>query len=376
MSWGGILASGLAGGANAVGNITAGMIDQERRLQSAQVLSDIEEKKQMRIAERLQQMHRDQQTYNTRGQGGEELLGFARRTGEQANDVALKGEVAKASNPQLRQAAIDTETAKTKAKHDQEKELAIADANDPAYIGAVTKLKLADPEVAQRIAASRAQVAASGASVGLIQAQTEGVKLNNDDKKTLDKLYNDASTILSDTTIDDAERAKRYTKVSQQIVLMKSKTGQAAGRDPELDTQTVTEEKIDPETGNVTKTTRKEVRRPGSGGGAAKPTEAQAHAEAQAAIKQGKPADAINARLVELGYKPLTAAAASAKAGGILPAKPAADPITTLDERTLRQIAEIQGHKDQARARAELERRSSSAVEPDMAGIGFGYTGG
>jgi len=37
----------------------------------------------------------------------------------------------------------------------------------------------------------------------------------------------------------------------------------ATARDPELDTQTVVEERVDPTTGNVTKTTRKEVRKAG-----------------------------------------------------------------------------------------------------------------
>ena len=44
------------------------------------------------------------------------------------------------------------------------------------------------------------------------------------------------------------------------------KNGQIAQRDPELDTQTVTDEKINPD-GTTTKTVRKEVRKPGNSTG-------------------------------------------------------------------------------------------------------------
>ncbi|MBZ4266113.1 hypothetical protein LAJ59_20260, partial [Streptococcus pneumoniae] len=71
---------------------------------------------------------------------------------------------------------------------------------------------------------------------------------------------------------------------------IKSKTGQGgAGRDPELDTETITEERMNPD-GTTTKVQRKQVRRPGGGGSdaAGKPsTEADAQAQAAAAIKAG-----------------------------------------------------------------------------------------
>ena len=122
--------------------------------------------------------------------------------------------------------------------------------------------------MAARIAASRASAGASAASAAESRARTEGINLSNTDKKTLDKLYGEAGTILADASINDEERAKRYGKVQTQIVLMKSKNGQGATRDPELDTQTVTEEKINPD-GTTTKVVRKEVRKPGNSTGAA-----------------------------------------------------------------------------------------------------------
>jgi hypothetical protein len=147
--------------------------------------------------------------------------------------------------------------------------------------------------VAARIAASRASAGASAASAAESRERTEGLKLNNADKRTLDKLYSDAGAILADAGISDEERAKRYGKVQTQIVLMKSKNGQVKERDPELDTQTVTEEKINPD-GTTTKTVRKEVRKPGNGTAAAPGAPAVGTEVSGFVFKGGDPNDKKN----------------------------------------------------------------------------------
>ena len=76
------------------------------------------------------------------------------------------------------------------------------------------------------------------------------------------RFINHASRILSDANITDEERAKKFAQVQKQIVLMKSKTGQSGVKDPELDTETVKETKINPD-GSQSETTRKQVRKPG-----------------------------------------------------------------------------------------------------------------
>ena len=134
-------------------------------------------------------------------------------------------------------------------------------ANDPIYLGDVKRIKLADPEVAQRIAASAASAAEA-------RERTEGLKLANADKRELDNLYGQAKTVLMDSTITDEERAKRFGKVQAQIGLIKSKNGQIAPRDPELDTTTTETTKMLPD-GTTVKTTAKEVRKAGNGTAAA-----------------------------------------------------------------------------------------------------------
>ncbi len=59
---------------------------------------------------------------------------------------------------------------------------------------------------------------------------------------------------------------------------------------------------------------------------------------------------------------------------GALPNRPTpapADPITTMDDRTLRRLATMNGHVSQKAAQAELERRASSVPDIDMTGFGY-----
>lgn len=181
-------------------------------------------------------------------------------------------------------------SADAEAAAESARKATVAAGSDKAYLQAQTAIKLADPEVAARIAAARASAASAGASAGLARAQTEGVNLTNQDKKTLNGLYDDASAILSDTEISDAERGKQMLKIQQQIGLIKSKTGQGT-RDPELDTETITTEKENPD-GSTTKTTRKEVRKPGQRGSndEADPVKAAMDAARAAKAKSEPPA--------------------------------------------------------------------------------------
>jgi hypothetical protein len=220
--------------------------------------ADIEEQMRMRLSEFSEKQRRSGVLWETSGEGGAAKREY--RKGELADASAADIDKARGMIPVQQEAA--------RAKADTEKAITKEQAADPIYLGAVAKIKLADPEVAARIAASRASAGASAASAAESRERTEGLKLNNADKRTLDKLYSDAGAILADAGISDEERAKRYGKVQTQIVLMKSKNGQAPGRDPELDTQTVTEKKINPD-GTTTEVVRKEVRKPGNGTGAA-----------------------------------------------------------------------------------------------------------
>lgn len=102
-------------------------------------------------------------------------------------------------------------------------------------------------------------------------------------------------------------------------------------RDPELDTETVTEEKINPD-GSVTKVQRKQVRRPGAAPAAPQITLEQAHQQAQEAIAKGASREAVNARLKEAGFAPLP--------GGDKPATPQRAPLSP-EQQQARRIANM-----------------------------------
>ena len=269
MSFGGILATALAGGAQVVGKQAGDDIEAGRKTDLMREQAAIEEAMRMRLAEFSEKQRRSGVLWDNTGEAADAKLSMrGKELAQQAEaDIAkargmipVSTEAARAMIPVTQEAA--------RAKADTDKAITKEQAADPIYLGAVAKIKLADPEVAARIAASRASAGASAASAAESRERTEGLRLNNADKKTLDKLYGEAGTILADASISDEERAKQYGRVQTQIVLMKSKNGQVKERDPELDTPTVTEEKLNPD-GTTTKTTRKEVRKAGNGSAAA-----------------------------------------------------------------------------------------------------------
>ncbi len=157
MSFGGILAQALAGGAGAIKDQATGDIEQKRRLDIAAETAKIQEQMQMRIAEFNERKRREGVLWNTTGEGADATLGFNRRAGEQANDIAIKGKVAEATNPELA-AAKDTQAEaelqreirkiQATAKPEAEKAAAIAEARARAE----AKYRKADPTVQSKIA--------------------------------------------------------------------------------------------------------------------------------------------------------------------------------------------------------------------------------
>ena len=101
MSFGGILATALAGGAGVIGKQAGDDIEAQRKADMLKQQADIEFQTQQRLAEMRQRLDRDQTLWKTQGEGGTATLDFNRRDIEQRNDLAIKGEVAKATNPEL-----------------------------------------------------------------------------------------------------------------------------------------------------------------------------------------------------------------------------------------------------------------------------------
>ena len=225
MSFGGILAQALAGGTAAIGKQAGDDLEAQRRAEMMRQQADIAEQTEKRLMEMRQRMGRDQALWETTGEGGAAKLDLARRTGEQANDIAIKGKVAEAKSPELRAAKAqeaedelqrDIRRIQATAKPEAEKAAAIAEARERIQ----AKYRVGTPSLQQTIA-------------------------------ELEKARG--------RPLSDAEK--------DQVLGLAPK-----GRDPELDTVTIEEINGDP-MGAHTKTTRKEVRRPGQGGGKADPAD-------------------------------------------------------------------------------------------------------
>lgn len=101
-------------------------------------------------------------------------------------------------------------------------------------------------------------------------AQTELVNMEVSDRKRLNTLYDEYLAITSDVKLTEQEKATKLVPIANAIQAVKAKSGKTTARDPELDTETITEEKLNPD-GSVTKVQRKQVRRPGAGGGPQSP---------------------------------------------------------------------------------------------------------
>lgn len=163
MSFGGILATALAGGAGVIGKQAGDDIESQRKADMLKQQADIEFQTQQRLAEMRQRLDRDQTLWKTQGEGGTATLDFNRRDIEQRNDLAIKGEVAKATNPELA-AAKDTQAEaelqreirkiQATAKPEAEKAAAIAEARAKME----AKYRKTDPTVATKIAELKKQL--------------------------------------------------------------------------------------------------------------------------------------------------------------------------------------------------------------------------
>lgn len=212
MSGWGILAAGLAGGARAVGGIAEGKIDQERRLESAQAISDIEEQKQKRIAEYQQQMRRADQTYNTTGQGGAELLGFEAKKGRQTNTIALEGRRAEATDAGITSGLASRTTAVAQAQHKTQVEQTIADSGNLSLLKAMADLTNADPSKRADINLKNAHANEANARAGYLKAggaagaKAPGPeKMDEADKIEYQNLFGQVKTELGNLSKFEAE---------------------------------------------------------------------------------------------------------------------------------------------------------------------------
>ncbi|MCH9836956.1 hypothetical protein K0U83_14915, partial [bacterium] len=168
--------------------------------------------------------------------------------GEQATDLAIKGKVAEATNPEL---------------------LAAEDAR-------------ADAELARKIKAGKALLPLEIERASKLAAADAGTRAKYREKpQTMAEKAAELEKFLDRKLLpEERERLSGLAKGGAQgEETVKTTTYDASGQP--IEERTV------------------------KGPRGAKPTEQQAHAEAEAAIKSGAPRDAVNARLAQAGFKPL-----------------------------------------------------------------------
>ena len=278
----GIIAGAIGGLAGAAGEMARGYIDDERKLTVAEQLSQIEEARQTRIAERAEMRRREGRQADV----DQDIANAPRVATAEAGSKKIVGQVEN-------DLAVDRTSRTEGAKNDAERAGAAAYAKDPAA------------RAGARAAAQDKAVFAPGT-----YAEAEARQLSlADEKKRRDLLARRAD--IESGNLRGDQRTRAIKDIDTQLAALEKVT--APKPNPELDTQEVREVKydIDPASGEKRGekvTTRKEVRRPPAGAPGRDPTklsEAQAHEQARAAIARGAPRDAVNKRLAENGFKPI-----------------------------------------------------------------------
>lgn len=227
MNWGGIVAGGIGGGAAQAVDVAREGLQTDRRVDAARILSQIEEQKQMRLAEFAQNMARQQQTYNTSGAGGDELLAFSRRQGEQANEVALAGRRAEASDSGITQGMADRAGAVAKATGEAQTEQDIKRATAMLPMEIKKAYAVADAHARAMRANEKSPGAELQAKINAIE-QAIGRPLNEQQKLGVFGLTNGES---------DTETVKETTYGKDGLMVetthtQKRRPGAAAGEPP------------------------------------------------------------------------------------------------------------------------------------------------
>lgn len=180
-----------------------------------------------------------------------------------ANSVALEGKIAEATNTRLTDARRANLRAEAAIPGEVAAEQVKTNAADPAYLKSVRAVALADPRVQAQIDQARASIAQAGAHTKLLGIQGQAAELELNDRKKLDALFDRYDHVLNDKSMDDKTRGVELGKLTEQLNVMRAKTGRGATGAQESDTVKITEEQSLPG-GGTRKTERTEKRKPGT----------------------------------------------------------------------------------------------------------------
>lgn len=169
MSFGGILATALAGGAGVVSKQAGDDIEQGRKTDLMRQQAAIEEQTQTRLAElraRLsRQSNKDTLADTLAFNSSDETIAATGKVAKAAGATARDVERERLGDTALNEAARKKATDDAKAAADASAGILKSQAADPAYLKSINVLKLADPEVRARIAALSASASASAQQV-------------------------------------------------------------------------------------------------------------------------------------------------------------------------------------------------------------------
>ena len=177
MSFGGILASALAGGAGAIGKQAGDDIEQGRKTELMKQEADIREQTEKRLTEFRAGVDRtsaqnkliDMRNFNA----SDESIAAADKLAMGAGKTARKVELEKLNDNPLNDAARYKVAADAKAAADSAASILKIQAADPELVQAIGVMELAKPQVRAQIAASNA---ASGASAQSVRESVERLR--------------------------------------------------------------------------------------------------------------------------------------------------------------------------------------------------------
>jgi len=303
MSGLGMLSQGLAGAAGVIGQQAQGDIVQNRKSDLMRQEADINEQMRLRLMERQESLRQAGALADVTGPLGEAKLGYRGKEKAQDIDAAVNQEHAMIGvRQEAAIAANDTTTA-----------LAKKNAADPDYLKSFGDLKLADPEVRARIASVGA---AAGASVAQTKMLTEQLKQLSEVGKVTAAIHGLQGQLASAKTEQDRNALQQqitdmgFTGKSTKDFLG---VAERAMTDGNAALRVLNDPIADPEAKDAA---RAQLRRANDFATKAaqlagikvddkpKITEADAHAQAQAAIAGGAPVEAVNARLKAAGFGP------------------------------------------------------------------------
>lgn len=348
MSMLGGLAAAIGGGAQAINQQAVGDIDQQRRVDIAKETAAIEEQMRNRLADRQEMRRREGMSADFDFTNDPKNVGRSQATAR-SNALATAGTA--------RQAVVEG-------------------VNDTAYQGARTKQ--GDTDAADAARREREATIAAGSDedfrkakraltlIGHVEssasvAQAALARLQADDLKRLGGEYDKYIAIQNDPKLNDDEKAARLKPIVTTITAIKSKTGQGGARDPELDTETITEERLNAD-GTTTKVQRKQVRRPG--GADAKPgiePPAAAIAELKKNPQLAAQFDEVfgkGAAAQHLQAAPKPAPAAKPAAAPMLKSTGSSDPLAGLERGQVKaKRAELAAEAERWKGKAGAETR-------------------